>query len=106
MADDMMTFYNGDQPGGTPGLLPLPYYCELHRARPTRTAAASQAALVTRNLIYANSYPVYRVGGWCSYGSPDRLLVYELPPSPPPPRSPAALLSPGEANAERGMNAC
>lgn len=27
MADDMLSFYNGDQPGGTPGLLPDPYYC-------------------------------------------------------------------------------
>ncbi|KAK0733663.1 glycosyl hydrolase family 76-domain-containing protein [Lasiosphaeria miniovina] len=26
MAEDMMSFYHGDQPGGTPGLLPLPYY--------------------------------------------------------------------------------
>ncbi|KFA80986.1 hypothetical protein S40288_00812 [Stachybotrys chartarum IBT 40288] len=26
MADDMLSFYNGDQPGGTPGLLPDPYY--------------------------------------------------------------------------------
>jgi mannan endo-1,6-alpha-mannosidase len=29
MADDMMSFYTGDKPGGTPGLLPKPpYYCE------------------------------------------------------------------------------
>lgn len=28
MADDMMSFYNGDQPGQVPGLLPQPYYCE------------------------------------------------------------------------------
>jgi len=28
MADDMMSFYHGDEPGGTPGLLPEPYYCE------------------------------------------------------------------------------
>lgn len=27
MAADMMSFYNGNQPGGTPGLLPPPYYC-------------------------------------------------------------------------------
>ncbi|KJZ72567.1 hypothetical protein HIM_08091 [Hirsutella minnesotensis 3608] len=26
MADDMLTFYDGDKPGGTPGLLPQPYY--------------------------------------------------------------------------------
>ncbi|CAN8100143.1 unnamed protein product [Discula destructiva] len=26
MADDMMSFYNGNEPGQTPGLLPLPYY--------------------------------------------------------------------------------
>ncbi|ROW16359.1 hypothetical protein VPNG_02816 [Cytospora leucostoma] len=26
MADDMMTFYTGNQPGQTPGLLPQPYY--------------------------------------------------------------------------------
>ncbi|KAI5464042.1 glycoside hydrolase, partial [Mariannaea sp. PMI_226] len=26
MATDMLSFYNGDQPGGTPGLLPDPYY--------------------------------------------------------------------------------
>ncbi|PHH93011.1 hypothetical protein CDD83_2500 [Cordyceps sp. RAO-2017] len=26
MADDMLSFYNGDKPGGTPGLLPQPYY--------------------------------------------------------------------------------
>ncbi|KAK3331019.1 glycosyl hydrolase family 76-domain-containing protein [Apodospora peruviana] len=26
IAQDMMTFYNGDQPGGIPGLLPQPYY--------------------------------------------------------------------------------
>lgn len=28
MADDMMSFYLGDRPGHTPGLLPQPYYCE------------------------------------------------------------------------------
>lgn len=28
MADDMMSFYLGDQPGHTPGLLPQPYYCK------------------------------------------------------------------------------
>ncbi|GJN77037.1 hydrolase 76 protein [Purpureocillium lilacinum] len=27
MADDMLSWYNGDKPGGTPGLLPDPYYC-------------------------------------------------------------------------------
>jgi mannan endo-1,6-alpha-mannosidase len=27
MTTDMMSFYTGDQPGGTPGLLPDPYYC-------------------------------------------------------------------------------
>ncbi|VUC30348.1 unnamed protein product [Clonostachys rosea] len=26
MASDMLSFYNGDKPGGTPGLLPDPYY--------------------------------------------------------------------------------
>ncbi|KAK0656478.1 glycosyl hydrolase family 76-domain-containing protein [Cercophora newfieldiana] len=26
MADDMMSFYHGNEPGGTPGLLPDPYY--------------------------------------------------------------------------------
>lgn len=26
MADDMMSFYTGNEPGGTPGLLPQPYY--------------------------------------------------------------------------------
>ncbi|SPN99992.1 related to mannan endo-1,6-alpha-mannosidase DCW1 precursor [Cephalotrichum gorgonifer] len=26
MTDDMMTFYPGNKPGGTPGVLPLPYY--------------------------------------------------------------------------------
>ncbi|PNY30021.1 Mannan endo-1,6-alpha-mannosidase DCW1 [Tolypocladium capitatum] len=26
MAEDMLSFYHGDQPGGTPGLLPNPYY--------------------------------------------------------------------------------
>ncbi|KAL2269468.1 hypothetical protein VTJ83DRAFT_1652 [Remersonia thermophila] len=26
MAEDMMAFYSGDQPGGTPGILPDPYY--------------------------------------------------------------------------------
>ncbi|RDA86071.1 hypothetical protein CP532_1290 [Ophiocordyceps camponoti-leonardi (nom. inval.)] len=26
MADDMLSFYNGHKPGGTPGLLPQPYY--------------------------------------------------------------------------------
>lgn len=28
MTDDMMTFYPGNKPGGTPGYIPLPYYCE------------------------------------------------------------------------------
>lgn len=28
MADDMMTFYPGNEPGGIPGFIPLPYYCE------------------------------------------------------------------------------
>jgi hypothetical protein len=28
MAEDMMSFYHGDEPGGTPGLLPGPYYCK------------------------------------------------------------------------------
>lgn len=27
MAEDMMSFYTGNQPGQTPGLLPQPYYC-------------------------------------------------------------------------------
>lgn len=27
MAQDMMSFYSGNQPGQTPGLLPQPYYC-------------------------------------------------------------------------------
>lgn len=27
MTDDMMSFYDGNGPGKTPGLLPLPYYC-------------------------------------------------------------------------------
>lgn len=26
VAANMMTYYNGDQPGGVPGLLPAPYY--------------------------------------------------------------------------------
>ncbi len=29
MVEDMMSFYTGNQPGGTPGLLPKPYYCAL-----------------------------------------------------------------------------
>ena len=28
LAADLMTMYNGDQPGQIPGLLPQPYYCE------------------------------------------------------------------------------
>lgn len=28
MTDDMMSFYKGNQPGQTPGLLPQPYYCK------------------------------------------------------------------------------
>lgn len=28
MAQDMMSFYSGNQPGGVPGLLPQPYYCQ------------------------------------------------------------------------------
>lgn len=28
MAEDMMSFYHGHEPGGTPGLLPQPYYCK------------------------------------------------------------------------------
>lgn len=35
MADDMMAFYTGDQPGQTPGLLPEPYYCELSHLFPS-----------------------------------------------------------------------
>lgn len=27
MADDMLSFYDDNKPGGTPGLLPQPYYC-------------------------------------------------------------------------------
>lgn len=27
MVADLMSFYKGDQPGHTPGLLPDPYYC-------------------------------------------------------------------------------
>lgn len=30
MAEDLLTFYTGDKPGGTPGLLPQPYYCKLN----------------------------------------------------------------------------
>ncbi len=30
VADDMLSFYSGNKPGGTPGLLPAPYYCSLH----------------------------------------------------------------------------
>lgn len=29
MTEDMMSFYKGNEPGQTPGLLPKPYYCEL-----------------------------------------------------------------------------
>jgi hypothetical protein len=29
MTADMMSFYTGNQPGQTPGLLPAPYYCKL-----------------------------------------------------------------------------
>lgn len=28
VAQDMMSLYDGDKPGGVPGLLPQPYYCE------------------------------------------------------------------------------
>jgi hypothetical protein len=28
MADDMLSFYDGDKPGFVPGLLPEPYYCK------------------------------------------------------------------------------
>lgn len=28
MTEDMMSFYKGNEPGQTPGLLPKPYYCE------------------------------------------------------------------------------
>jgi hypothetical protein len=32
MAEDMLSFYDGDKPGGTPGLLPKPpYYCKNYR---------------------------------------------------------------------------
>lgn len=31
MAEDMMSFYHGDEPGNTPGLLPDPYYCRSFR---------------------------------------------------------------------------
>lgn len=27
MAEDMLSFYHGDEPGHIPGLLPDPYYC-------------------------------------------------------------------------------
>lgn len=30
MAADMLSFYSGDKPGGTVGLLPQPYYCKHH----------------------------------------------------------------------------
>lgn len=29
MVKDMMSFYGGNHLGGTPGLLPKPYYCEI-----------------------------------------------------------------------------
>lgn len=28
MTEDLMSFYDGDKPGKTPGLLPDPYYCK------------------------------------------------------------------------------
>jgi hypothetical protein len=27
MAEDLVSFYHGNEPGQTPGLLPDPYYC-------------------------------------------------------------------------------
>lgn len=45
MADDMMSFYLGDQPGHTPGLLPQPYYCESYPLK-------SCSALDTRGLVW------------------------------------------------------
>lgn len=37
MAKNMMSFYKGNEPGQTPGLLPKPYYCEpVIREEPTR----------------------------------------------------------------------
>ncbi|KAF4595374.1 glycoside hydrolase family 76 protein [Ophiocordyceps camponoti-floridani] len=49
MADDMLSFYNGDKPGGTPGLLPRPYYCMCPRRL---RGDSSYNRLVTQGLLH------------------------------------------------------
>lgn len=55
MATDMLSFYHGDEPGGTPGLLPDPYYC-----------------MCTASLVLDAAVPLlltaHRVGGWFNDG--------------------------------------
>lgn len=61
LTDDMMSFYGGHKPGGTPGLLPNPYYCE----PPCPAHSSGRAALIH----------LARVGSRGPYGRPGRLLV-------------------------------
>jgi hypothetical protein len=65
MAEDLVAFYNGSEPGGTPGLLPDPYYCTYLLSH-----SVFPVLLRTKSLTNAN-----RVGGRCYDGYSDRLLV-------------------------------
>ena len=42
LTDDMMSFYGGHKQGGTPGLLPAPYYCEPSCPGTQRTVLAER----------------------------------------------------------------
>jgi hypothetical protein len=42
MAEDMLSFYQGDKPGFTPGLLPEPYYCRLTPDHPLAMAQSTK----------------------------------------------------------------
>src|SRR4051794_36364979 len=46
LTDDMMSFYGGHRPGGTPGLLPAPYYCEPSMPNWYPTHSSGRAALM------------------------------------------------------------
>lgn len=63
MAEDMMSFYKGNEPGHTPGLLPKPYYCE-----PVMRIYIREFGLIADRFGH-------RVGGRRPHGHTHRLLV-------------------------------
>ncbi len=66
LSDDLMSFYHGNQPGGTPGILPAPYYCKRPRApgSPALLLLLPKQCFITLMLTIMPC----RVGSRCSDG--------------------------------------